>query len=304
MSFSGPMIGMISLAYRRVTRSSSLRDSSRGSTATPPFAPPYGMPISAHFQVIHIASARTSSRSVCGWKRTPPLAGPRDRLCCTRYPESTCMVPSSRRSGTATCIDRRGVASSSCSPSSRPSCLTASASWCSALSKADMRADTPATLLSQRVADGRAAHDGTEQQGGDVRYLPGRQLQHRCDRRRHCVLLHRATECQHRVHDRPGSDRRSAAVAVAGLHTGLRLLLGVAVAVLRLVVGRERDDRLTGQTKAGGTAVLTELRLVARHVRTLVLGHLEGDVQPGIDATEGLLADDLLLGQGVQHAGV
>ena len=84
MSFSGPMIGMISLAYRRVTRSSSLRLSIRGSTATPPFAPPYGMPISAHFHVIHMASARTSSMSVSGWKRMPPLAGPREKLCCTR----------------------------------------------------------------------------------------------------------------------------------------------------------------------------------------------------------------------------
>jgi hypothetical protein len=84
MSRSGPMIGMISDAYRRVTRSSSLRDSDLGSTATPPLAPPYGTPMSAHFQVIHMASARTSSRSVAGWKRTPPLAGPRVRLCCTR----------------------------------------------------------------------------------------------------------------------------------------------------------------------------------------------------------------------------
>ncbi len=31
---------------------------------TPPLAPPKGTPTRAHFQVIHIASARTSSRSV------------------------------------------------------------------------------------------------------------------------------------------------------------------------------------------------------------------------------------------------
>lgn len=67
MSFSGPTIGISSLAYRRVSRSSSCRDSTCGSTATPPLAPPYGMPMSAHFHVIHIASALTSSRSVDGW---------------------------------------------------------------------------------------------------------------------------------------------------------------------------------------------------------------------------------------------
>ena len=37
-----------------------------------------------HFQVIHMASARTSSRSVRGWNRRPPLAGPRATLCWTR----------------------------------------------------------------------------------------------------------------------------------------------------------------------------------------------------------------------------
>ena len=39
---------------------------SRGSIATPPFAPPYGTSSRAHFQVIHIASARTSSRLTFG----------------------------------------------------------------------------------------------------------------------------------------------------------------------------------------------------------------------------------------------
>ena len=55
-----------------------------GSQVTPPLAPPNGTSTSAHFQVIHIASARTSSRSVCGWNRRPPLAGPRATLCWTR----------------------------------------------------------------------------------------------------------------------------------------------------------------------------------------------------------------------------
>ena len=38
-----------------------------GSTITPPFAPPYGMFTTAHFHVIHIASAFTSSRVTAGW---------------------------------------------------------------------------------------------------------------------------------------------------------------------------------------------------------------------------------------------
>ncbi|OIQ79694.1 hypothetical protein GALL_385660 [mine drainage metagenome] len=40
MSRSGPIIGMISLVYRRVTRSSSRFENSRGSIAIPPLAPP------------------------------------------------------------------------------------------------------------------------------------------------------------------------------------------------------------------------------------------------------------------------
>ena len=46
---------------RRVRCSSSFIDSFLGSTITPPLPPPYGMPTTAHFQVIHIARALTSS---------------------------------------------------------------------------------------------------------------------------------------------------------------------------------------------------------------------------------------------------
>ena len=67
MSFSGPISLMISVVYRRVRRSSSLDDSCLGSQTTPPLAPPKGSPISAHFHVIHIASALTSSRVKPGW---------------------------------------------------------------------------------------------------------------------------------------------------------------------------------------------------------------------------------------------
>ena len=67
MSFSGPISLMISLVYRRVSRSFSPNESSFGSQMTPPFAPPNGRPISAHFHVIHIASALTSSCVTAGW---------------------------------------------------------------------------------------------------------------------------------------------------------------------------------------------------------------------------------------------
>ena len=62
MSFSGPTRTSISVKNRRVSASSSLIESFFGSTITPPLPPPYGMPTTAHFQVIHIARALTSSR--------------------------------------------------------------------------------------------------------------------------------------------------------------------------------------------------------------------------------------------------
>jgi hypothetical protein len=67
MSFSGPMNGRISDAYRRVIRSSSALEWSRGLTVTPPLAPPNGILAMAHFHVIHIARAFTSSSDTDGW---------------------------------------------------------------------------------------------------------------------------------------------------------------------------------------------------------------------------------------------
>src|SRR3954470_7795823 len=68
----------------------------------PPLAPPKGIPISAHFHVIHIARDLTSSSSTSGWYRMPPLDGPRAMLCVTRYPSKTLMSPSSIVTGTET----------------------------------------------------------------------------------------------------------------------------------------------------------------------------------------------------------
>ena len=64
---AGPMMIEISLVYRRVIRSISPTLISAGSHTTPPFAPPYGSPITAHFHVISIASALTSSSVTPGW---------------------------------------------------------------------------------------------------------------------------------------------------------------------------------------------------------------------------------------------
>jgi hypothetical protein len=51
---------------RRVIRRRSSLFSRFGSQTTPPFAPPNGMSTTAHFQVIHDASARTSSGETSG----------------------------------------------------------------------------------------------------------------------------------------------------------------------------------------------------------------------------------------------
>jgi len=79
-SESGPRTSMIAEVYRRVTRSSSVLDMLPGSQTTPPLEPPKGMLTTAHFQVIHAASAFTSSRVTLRSNRIPPLAGPREVL--------------------------------------------------------------------------------------------------------------------------------------------------------------------------------------------------------------------------------
>ena len=85
-SESGPRTSMMEDVYRRVTFSSSAMDIVLGSHTTPPLEPPNGMLTSAHFHVIHAASALTSSSVTLRSKRMPPLAGPRDVLYNTRYP--------------------------------------------------------------------------------------------------------------------------------------------------------------------------------------------------------------------------
>jgi hypothetical protein len=81
-----------------------------GSQTMPPFPPPSGMLTTAHFQVIHIASARTVSSVSWGWKRIPPLLGPRASLCGNRGIPA---VPSSIRTGIANVYSRCGLRSRS-----------------------------------------------------------------------------------------------------------------------------------------------------------------------------------------------
>ena len=80
-----------------------------GSQTTPPSLPPSGMSTTAHFQVIHMAMARTVSIVSWGWKRTPPLAGPRASLWTMRNPSKTSIRPSSMRTGIVKRRSRAGV---------------------------------------------------------------------------------------------------------------------------------------------------------------------------------------------------
>src|SRR4030067_2589734 len=79
-----------------------------GSQAIPPFEPPYGKPPTAHFQVIHIDNAVTSSKVTFGWYLKPPLNGPNTSQCCTRQPSKTPMLWSSIFIVTETKIDLFG----------------------------------------------------------------------------------------------------------------------------------------------------------------------------------------------------
>jgi hypothetical protein len=66
MSDSGLITSISSVVKRRVRRSTSARESSRGWQRMPPLAPPYGSRRSAHFHVIHIASAAHSPSETSG----------------------------------------------------------------------------------------------------------------------------------------------------------------------------------------------------------------------------------------------
>src|SRR6266536_1132169 len=90
------------------------------------------MPTIAHFHVIHMASALTSSMVTVGWYRMPPFEGPREVLWWTRYPVYTRTDSSSWRTGTATVSTRLGFRRTSWTPGSRFRTAAASSSCDSA----------------------------------------------------------------------------------------------------------------------------------------------------------------------------
>ncbi len=106
-----------------------------GSQTTPPLAPPSGMSTTAHFQVIHIARARTVSIVSWGWKRMPPLEGPRASLCCTRKPRKTFTRPSSMRTGMLKAYSRIGWRSKSFVAASSSRSVATLSNWACATSK-------------------------------------------------------------------------------------------------------------------------------------------------------------------------
>src|SRR6266702_572660 len=90
-----------------------------GSQMTPPFAPPNGIFTTAHFHVIQLASARTSSSVTSGEYRMPPFEGPRAIECCTRNPVNTSSLPLSIETGMCTISSRLGYCRTFQRPSSR-----------------------------------------------------------------------------------------------------------------------------------------------------------------------------------------
>src|SRR5215467_10834937 len=73
----------------------------------------------AHFQVIQLARARTSSSVTSGEYLTPPFAGPRAIECCTRKPVNTSSLPLSIATGIWTISSRLGYCKTFQRPSSR-----------------------------------------------------------------------------------------------------------------------------------------------------------------------------------------
>ena len=99
-----------------------------GSQRTPPFPPPKGRSTTAHFHVMAMAKAATSSLVRAGWKRNPPLAGPRAVSWWMRQPTKTSTRPSSRRMGTDTSRIRFGRDRTARTSFSSPTSCAASSS--------------------------------------------------------------------------------------------------------------------------------------------------------------------------------
>mmetsp|Transcript_28219 Transcript_28219/g.71950 ORF Transcript_28219/g.71950 Transcript_28219/m.71950 type:complete len:224 (+) Transcript_28219:1236-1907(+) len=105
---TGPRMCCSADTILRVSFSCSRTLSRRGSTATPPFAPPKGTSMIAVFHVLSAARLRMPSSVTSWWKMTPPLKGPRLLLCCTRCAENSSISPLSMGTGSCTVISRSG----------------------------------------------------------------------------------------------------------------------------------------------------------------------------------------------------
>ena len=86
--------------------SASLRP--EGSKSEPPLPPPMGMPVSAFLKICSKPRNFTIPRYTEGWKRNPPLYGPRAELNSTRKPRLMCTSPWSSTHGTRKMICRSG----------------------------------------------------------------------------------------------------------------------------------------------------------------------------------------------------
>ena len=87
-----------------------------GSKSAPPLPPPSGSEVSAFFSVCSKARNLRIERFTDGWKRMPPLYGPRTLECCTRQARLTRTPPASSTQTTRNWITRSGSSSRSSSP--------------------------------------------------------------------------------------------------------------------------------------------------------------------------------------------
>lgn len=108
ISICGPKYLTMERTYHLERRSNSHSESSRGLTTTPHFPPPRGRSKTAHFMLIHMERAFTSSLVTSWWNRIPHLYGQRALLCCDRYPVNIRILPSSIRTGMFTSMMRSG----------------------------------------------------------------------------------------------------------------------------------------------------------------------------------------------------
>ena len=79
-----------------------------GSKSDPPLPPPIGIPVRPFLNVCSKPRNLTMPRFTEGWKRRPPLYGPRALLNSTRKPRLMCTSPRSSSHGTRKMIWRSG----------------------------------------------------------------------------------------------------------------------------------------------------------------------------------------------------